>query len=147
MKITVRRGTESDFGAILLLIEEFAFFQKTPGKVHVTLEQMHEDKELFKCFVAENETKQLVGFASYFFAYYSWSGKAVYLDDLYVSEDYRKHGIGTKLLTTIIDEAKKTGCKKVRWQVSNWNETAINFYKKMGAVIDEVEINCDLVLA
>jgi diamine N-acetyltransferase len=68
------------------------------------------------------------------------------LDDLYVTDAYRKQGIGKKLLEAIIDVAKKEQCKKVRWQVSNWNNNAINFYKKMGAAIDDVEINCDLFL-
>jgi diamine N-acetyltransferase len=146
MNTIIRFATELDFPSILSLIKEFSLFQKTPEKVSITLEQMIEEKNYFQCFVAETEDKKIIGFASFFFAYYSWSGKAVYLDDLYVQSQYRKQGMGKKLLDAIIAHAKKEQCRKLRWQVSNWNYNAISFYKKLGAVIDETEINCDLHL-
>jgi diamine N-acetyltransferase len=101
---------------------------------------------LFQCFIAETGDSKIVGFASFFFAYYSWSGKAIYLDDLYITNAYRKQGIGKMLLQQIIELAKNSSCKKVRWQVSKWNTNAIEFYQKMNAAIDETEINCDLLL-
>src|SRR5438132_3813003 len=132
MNITIRKGTDNDFPAIISLIQEFARFQKTPERVTNTVEQMQADNNLFRCFVAEeDETKTIVGYAAWFFTYYSWTGKALYLDDLYVVESARGHGIGTRLLNTVIDHAKVSNCKKVRWQVSNWNTAAIHFYKKM----------------
>ena len=146
LDIVIRKGTSEDIQSIFSLITEFSIFQKTPKKVTITPEQMLAEKDFFEFFVAENNKNEIVGFASFFFAYYSWSGKALYLDDLYVKENYRNHNIGTKLIDTIISHAKQERCKKVRWQVSNWNTNAINFYKKMGAEIDEVEINCDLNL-
>ncbi|MBV4356823.1 GNAT family N-acetyltransferase [Pinibacter aurantiacus] len=145
MPLTIRQANENDFSVILALIQEFAVFQKTPEKVYVTLDQMKEDKDVFRCKVAEVDGV-IVGFATYFFAYYSWSGKAVYLDDLYVQEKFRAQNIGVSLLKEIIDTARNEKCKKVRWQVSSWNENAIGFYEKMGAVIDRIEINCDLSL-
>jgi GNAT superfamily N-acetyltransferase len=144
--ITIRKAGEADFASILLLIKEFAIFQKTPHKVIITLEEMKANGHLFQCFVAQAADATIVGFASFFFAYYSWSGKALYLDDLYVTESYRNQGIGEMFLEEIIALAKKQGCKKLRWQVSRWNENAINFYKKMTATIDDTEINCDLEL-
>ena len=146
MNIIIRKAAETDFAAIYSLIKEFAVFQKTPEKVKITLEQMEQEKDFFKCFVAEAGGNKIVGFASFFFAYYSWTGKALYLDDLYVVEQYRKQQVGAQLLGAVIDLAKREQCKKLRWQVSNWNENAIDFYKKMGASIDDVEINCDLEL-
>jgi GNAT superfamily N-acetyltransferase len=68
------------------------------------------------------------------------------MDDLYVKEKYRKNGIGKRLLDVVIEFARKEKCGKVRWQVSNWNKDAQDFYKKMGAKIDDVELNCDLIL-
>ncbi|MDN3655215.1 GNAT family N-acetyltransferase [Ferruginibacter paludis] len=147
MNIIIRKAAEPDFEAILLLIKEFAIFQKTPDKVSITLDEMIENGSLFQCFVAETADKNIVGFASFFFAYYSWSGKAIYLDDLYVINSFRKHGIGKMLLHQIIELAKNSACKKVRWQVSKWNSNAIEFYQKMSAAVDETEINCDLALA
>jgi len=146
MNITIRKGTADDYPVILDLIYEFAHFQKTPERVSNTVEQMKADENLFQCFVAEDENKKIVGYAAWFFTYYSWSGKALYLDDLYVTAPARGHAIGSRLLQTVIDHASASGCKKVRWQVSNWNAPAIAFYKKMGAWIDDVEINCNLEL-
>jgi diamine N-acetyltransferase len=147
MNITIRKAGEPDFEVILSLIKEFAIFQKTPEKVSITLDEMMANGNLFQCFVAETEDKKIIGFASFFFAYYSWSGKAIYLDDLYVTNAFRKHGIGKMLLQQIIEMAKNSACKKVRWQVSKWNTNAIEFYQKISAAIDETEINCDLILA
>jgi GNAT superfamily N-acetyltransferase len=110
------------------------------------LAQMDKEKDFFQCVVAETDQHAIIGFASFFLAYYSWTGKALYLDDLYVTECYRKQKIGTQLLDGIIELAKKEQCRKIPWQVSKWKENAIRFYKKMGASIDDVEINCDLDL-
>lgn len=147
MAIIIRKADQQDFATILRLIKEFAVFQKTPEKVTITLEEMIGDANLFQCFVAEAENKTIVGFASFFFTYYSWSGKALYLDDLYVKEAYRKLGIGKMFLEAVIAVAKNSQCKKIRWQVSKWNTNAIDFYKKIAASIDDTEINCDLPLS
>lgn len=146
MNINIRKANPADFHSILTLIKEFSVFQKTPEKVAITLEQMKNDADLFQCFVAENDASEIIGFASFYFAYYSWTGKALYLDDLYVKEMYRKHKIGSGLLNTIMDFAKKEECKNLRWLVSKWNTNAIEFYKKMGAVVEETEAICDLKL-
>ena len=146
MTITIRKANQQDFSTILSLINEFAIFQKTPGKVTITLEQMIASKDLFQCFIAETENKEIAGFASFYFVYNSWSGKGLYLDDLYVTDTFRKQGIGKQLLEAIIQLAKDEQCKKLRWQVSKWNANAIDFYKSMGAVIDDTEINCDLLI-
>ncbi|WP_440135050.1 N-acetyltransferase family protein [Chitinophaga sancti] len=142
---SIRLAGEKDFPAIFLLIREFASFQQSSDKVSITPAQMAADKDLFQAFVAESNGV-IVGFATFFWSYYSWSGKALYLDDLYLQPGYRKQGIGKALLQAVIELARSRNCKKVRWQVSNWNRNAIEFYQKMGAVVDDVEINCDLVL-
>ncbi len=146
MSVIIRKANEQDFPVVLALIKEFSIFQKTPAKVTITLEEMIKEKNVFRCLVAEAD-KQIVGFASFFFAYYSWSGKGLYLDDLYVTEPFRKQALGKKLLDAVIDVAKAEQCKKVRWQVSGWNVNAIEFYKKMGATVDGTDINCDLSIA
>ncbi len=140
------KASKQDFPVIFSLIKEFSIFQKTPEKVTATLSQMIKDEKIFQCLVAENDEKEIIGFATFFFTYYSWSGKGLYLDDLYVKDAYRKRASGRKLLDAIINIAKEEGCKKVRWQVSGWNKNAIDFYKKMGAVVDGTDINCDLLI-
>src|SRR3982750_2110034 len=83
--IAIRKSTVEDYEQILELIKAFAVFQKTPEKVTVTLEQMIQDKDIFQCLVAEADDK-IIAFTSFFFSYYSWSGKAIDLDDLYVKD-------------------------------------------------------------
>ncbi|MDR2912945.1 MAG: GNAT family N-acetyltransferase [Alistipes sp.] len=89
---------------------------------------------------------EILGYATCFFAYYSWTGKSLYMDDLYVRPEWRGHGIGTKLIRAAIDFARENGCHKMRWQVSEWNAPAIGFYTHLGAQIDDTERNCDLTI-
>lgn len=146
MKITIRPHTESDFGQLLYLFKEFAIFEKLPEKMTNSLEQMHAEKEYFQCFVAETPNNEIVGYTTYFYCYYTWTGKSLYLDDLYIRPDFRGNGIGTLLINRIIEYAKENMCNKLRWQVSGWNKPAIEFYKKLGAEINDIEQNCDLIL-
>ncbi|HUR12254.1 MAG TPA: GNAT family N-acetyltransferase [Flavitalea sp.] len=146
MKFSIRQATPEDYPIVHALIREFAGFQKTPERVTITIADMQGATDIFQCLVAVTDSAEIIGFASYFFAWYSWSGKALYLDDLYIKEKYRRHKAGSLLLEQIIALAKKEHCKKVRWQVSNWNKSAISFYHKLGAVTDDTEINCDLKL-
>ena len=146
MDITIRPANEMDFPEIFSLITEFSVFQGTPEKVSITVDQMQENKELFNCLVAETKDKHIVGFASFIFAYYSWSGKALYLDDLYVKETFRNQAIGKMLFDAVLVYAKNNHCNKMRWLVSKWNTNAIGFYKSIGANIDETELTCDLTL-
>jgi len=142
MKFNIRQATEDDFPAILELIKELARFERAPDKVTNNLDQMKSEKDLFRCFVAETQEKEIVGMALYFYAYYTWVGKSLYLEDLIVNEAYRKHKIGTELLRKVMETAKDENCKRVRWQVLDWNEPAINFYRKTGAEISSEWLNC-----
>ncbi len=143
MKFIIRKAIDKDFTEILSLIKELATFEKATEKVTNSVEQMKNEKEYFKCFVAENSQKEIVGIALYFFTYYTWVGKSLYLDDLYVKKLYRGNQIGTELLKKIFEVAKRENCKRVRWQVLNWNKSAIDMYKKSGAEIDNEWSNCD----
>jgi len=141
--IVIREANEKDFPAILVLIKELAAFEKSSQTVTNTVQLMKKEKHLFYSFVAETDEKEIVGMAVCFFAYYTWVGKSLYLDDLIVKEVFRRKGIGRALLRKIFEFAKKQNCKRVRWQVLNWNKPAINLYKKAGAVIDNEWNNCD----
>ncbi len=143
-KFTIRKGNEQDFPQVLKLIKELATFEKAPEKVTNSVAQMQREKHLFEFFVAENSRREIIGFALYFFAYYTWVGKSLYLDDLYVKKEYRGQGIGSKLLREVLEVAKRENCKRVRWQVLDWNTPAIEFYKKLGVTLDNEWINCDM---
>ena len=144
--ITIRNAGEEDFPAMIELFKEFAAFERMPEKMTNTVERMTAEKELFHSFVAQTTDGIIVGYATYFFSYHTWIGKSLYIDDLYVREAYRGKGIGTSLMNKSIEYAKETGCHKMRWQVSNWNNPAIDFYKGLGAEIGTTEQNCDLKL-
>jgi GNAT superfamily N-acetyltransferase len=143
MNINIRIATEDDFPVILGLIKELAAYEKSPHKVTNTVELMTREKDLFRCFVAETELEDIIGIALYFFAYYTWVGKSLYLEDIYIREAYRRHGIGTLLLGRVFEVARLENCKRVRWQVLNWNESAISMYKKCGAEVDGEWLNCN----
>ncbi len=140
---TIRKGTEADFPEILALIKELALFENAPEKVTNSVAQMQAEQDLFKTFVVVNDSGEIIAMMLYYFVYYTWVGKSLYLDDLYVKEAFRGNGIGKQLLNQLFKEAKQNNCKRVRWQVLDWNEPAINFYKKIGATLDGEWINCD----
>jgi GNAT superfamily N-acetyltransferase len=144
--IEIRNAQESDFSQILDLFQEFAEFEKTPDAMNNSLERMMREKDLFHCYVAETQGGEIVGFATHFFAYYTWIGKSLYLDDLFVKPDYRGNGLGTLLINKVIDYAKESQCHKLVWQVSDWNKPAIEFYKSLGAEISNTQRDCELVI-
>ena len=146
MEVTIRTAEEADFSQIINLFKEFATFEKLPEKMVNSVERMTEEKDFFNCFVAETNDKQIIGYATYFFCYYTWIGKSLYMDDLYVKTEYRTNGIGTKLINKVIEFARNSECHKLRWQVSCWNKPAIDFYKSLGANVDNTEQNCDLII-
>ncbi len=145
--MTIRKGKKEDLSQVLELIEELAEYEKAAHEVEITLSQLEEDgfgeNPVYEFFLAEAEN-QVVGMALFYFRYSTWKGKAVYLEDLVVRESARGKGYGQMLLDAIVAEAKRTNSKQVRWQVLDWNEPAINFYKKLGADLDEEWVNCTL---
>ncbi|MFT6828086.1 MAG: GNAT superfamily N-acetyltransferase [Roseivirga sp.] len=143
----IRKGNKEDLSQILELIKELAEYEKAPEQVNNSVARMEEDgfgeKPIFEFFVAE-EGQDIVGTAIFYYRYSTWKGKAIYLEDLIVREAKRGSGIGKKLLDAIVNEAKRVDARQVMWQVLDWNEPAINFYKKLGTDLDEGWINCKL---
>lgn len=142
MSITIRKAVEEDFQSVLFLIKQLAEFEKAANDVTNSVELMKSEKDYFQCFVAETEEKEIIGIALYFFAYYTWVGKSLYLEDIFVKQSYRGKNIGSALMEKIIETAKTENCKRIRWQVLKWNTSAIALYKKFGADIDEQWFNC-----
>lgn len=136
---------EEDFEELISLFKEFAVFEKLPEKMTNSLEQMKREKELIKGFIIRRDGR-IAGYVTFFFAYYTWTGKSLYMDDLYIVPEYRSQGLGTLLVDEVISYAKEHKCNKLRWQVSSWNDPAIEFYEGIGAEINKVDMNCDLGL-
>lgn len=140
--ISVRPYIESDLPAIFEKIKALALFEKSPESVTNTVERMKEEQDFFGCFVAyDGDT--LIGIALYYYTYYTWVGKSMYLEDLYIDEAYRGQGIGSALLAEVFEVARQTNAQRVRWQVLDWNTPAIEVYKSKGAKIDTEWYNCD----
>lgn len=142
----IRAATKNDFQQLVGLFLEFATFENLQHRMINSLEQMLKEQEFFNGFVAVLSNGQIVGYATWFFTYYTFTGKAMYMDDLYITPDWRGKGLGSLLIKQVITKAKEANCNKLRWQVSEWNGPAIAFYKQLGAEIDEVERNCNLDL-
>jgi GNAT superfamily N-acetyltransferase len=147
MNYTIRKAIKADVPAILALVKELAAYEKAPEAVEVTLSEMEEDgfgpNAIYSAFVAENEGK-IVGMALYYTKYSTWKGKAIYLDDIIVNENYRRYGIGGKLFEAVVKVCKEMGVRKIDWQVLDWNEPAIQFYKKYNTVFSSEWMNCTL---
>ena len=144
ININIRKGIETDLEQVLLLVKELAAYEKAPHEVEVTLQEMHnwgfgKDK-VFEFFVAEHEHK-IVGIALYYYKYSTWKGKCLFLEDIVITEAYRRYGLGSKLFNEVALVAKQQQVRRMEWQVLDWNEPAINFYKKYNAHLDAEWIN------
>lgn len=146
-KIIIRPAVVTDCPALMSLVQELAVFEREPDAVTVTLQHFEEsgfgDKPVWWAIVAETEGK-IVGFALYYIRYSTWKGQRMYLEDLIVTEEYRGRGIGKMLLDELIEIAKQKGFSGMLWQVLDWNEPAIKFYKKYKASFDPQWVNVSL---
>jgi len=147
MNVTIRKGLKSDIPQVLELVKELAAYEKAPDEVAVTIEEMELDgfgaNPIFQFFVAEVDGKT-VGVALYYIKYSTWKGKCVFLEDIIVTEEYRKYGIGKKLFDEVVKVAKEMGARRMEWQVLEWNEPAIKFYEKLNSHFDSEWLNCKL---
>ena len=172
MSIIVRRAVKEDCEQMMQLIHELAVYEKEPEAVSVTFDHFVEsgfgEKPVWWAFVAEanpasisasfsasisaspspsgegrGEAKNILGFALYYIRYSTWKGQRLYLEDFLVSENMRGRGIGKLLFERLIEECKEKKYSGMAWQVLDWNEPAINFYKKYDGVdISSGWLNC-----
>lgn len=141
----IRRAVKEDCNRILELVKELAVYEKAPDEVTVTLEHFTEsgfgEKPVWWAFVAEQDGR-VEGFALYYIRFSTWKGQRMYLEDFLVTEKLRGQGIGKLLFDRLRIEAKEKGLTGIVWQVLEWNEPAINFYKKYDAAFDAEWVNC-----
>src|SRR5215813_8972236 len=154
MNINIRPATKEDCPRLLELVQELATYERAPNEVTVTHDHFVEsgfgDKPVWWGFVAETQGMEpspspserglggeVVGFALYYVRYSTWKGQAMYLEDILITNEWRGKGIGKLLFDRLIEEAKEKKFNRIIWQVLDWNEPAINFYKKYNAEIDD----------
>ncbi len=147
MEILIREAVKTDVAAIMGLVKELAEFEKAPEQVTNTEEMMLKDgfgdNPLFGAFVAEVDNK-VVGISLYYLRYSTWKGKRLYLEDIVVTESMRGLGLGKKLFDATLGKSKELECTGMMWQVLDWNESAIDFYKRYGTRFDDEWVNCHL---
>lgn len=134
---TIRQATRDDCGIILEFIRDLARYEKLEDQVVATEEGLR--RSIFErgqagVIIGEFEGRP-VGFALYFHNYSTFLGKAnLYLEDLYVREEYRGKGFGKQLFIRLAAIATEEDCERLDWWCLNWNEPSIAFYKSLGAV-------------
>jgi GNAT superfamily N-acetyltransferase len=142
--IAIRPATPADAPLILTFIRHLAEYEREPHSVVMTEEQLLRDgfgtPRYFECLIAESDG-QPAGFALFFPIYSTWKGRSIHLEDLFVLPAFRKRGIGKALLRRVAAIAVERGCARLQWDVLNWNQLAIDFYRSLGAVtLDEWSI-------
>ena len=153
LNIHIRPALASDCPRILELVNELAEYERAPDEVTVTLEHFMESgfgpNPVWWGFVAvsssaslSEEKGEIVAFALYYVRFSTWKGQTMYLEDILVTKEMRGRGIGKMLFDRLVEEAKEKKFKRICWQVLDWNEPAINFYKKYNAGFDGEWINC-----
>jgi GNAT superfamily N-acetyltransferase len=145
--ITIRPGKKEDLPRVLELVKELAEYERAPQEVINTVELMEQDgfgaNPIYGFFVAENENG-IVGLSLYYWRYSTWKGKRLYLEDIIVTEKERGKQIGKLLFERTMQHTLDENCSGMMWQVLDWNEPAINFYKKYDAIIQHEWMNCTL---
>ncbi len=147
MQTVIRRAVKEDCPRMMELIQGLADYEKMPDEVTVALSHFEEsgfgERPVWWGFVAEVEGV-VYGFALYYIRYSTWKGQRLWLEDLYVEPHMRGKKIGAQLFERLIEEAKKKGYSGMNWQALDWNEPALNFYRKYNATFDPDWINCSV---
>ncbi len=145
--VRIRPAEEIDCPAVFELIKELALFEKAAGEVDINAEELARDAfgdaKIVQIFVAEIDG-DIVGAALVYEKYSTWKGRCLHLEDLIVQESARGAGIGSLLFQEMIKLCKSCDYKRMEWQVLDWNEPAIEFYKKYGATFLDDWTDCRL---
>lgn len=143
----VRKGKREDLSAVLNLIKELAIYERQLDAVTLSLEELENDgfgkNPIYGLFVAELED-EIVGMALYYEKYSTWKGRSIFLEDIIVTALQRGKGTGKLLFEKVIEVAKAKNAARLEWQVLDWNEPAIGFYKKYGVALDGEWLNGQL---
>jgi len=147
LMVLVRSGRRDDLPRVLELIRELAEYEKAQHEVTNTLDKLEDDgfgaNPVYGFFVAE-EDQFIHGISLFYYRYSSWKGKRIYLEDIVVTSSQRGKGIGKLLFDATMKKVLDENCTGMMWQVLDWNETAIEFYKRYDTRFDHEWINCHL---
>jgi GNAT superfamily N-acetyltransferase len=134
--LSTRAATIADVPLLRRLIEELAEYERESEAVLITEDDLRRDgfgaDPKFRAILAEKDG-QAAGYAVFFTSYSTWTGSGLFLEDLFVRENFRGDGVGKALLFEVAEIARKEGYGTIRLDVLDWNESAIGFYKSLGA--------------
>ncbi|NML71664.1 GNAT family N-acetyltransferase [Chryseobacterium sp. RP-3-3] len=148
-EVIIRKGVQEDCAPMLELIRELAEYEKALHEVTLTLDEFTEDgfgkSPVWGAFVAELN-HEIVGISLYYDRFSTWKGRRLYLEDLVVTEKMRGKQIGKLLFDATLEYGKSNQYSGMVFQVLNWNEPAINFYKKYSPKFDNEWLNVSIEL-
>ena len=135
-KLKLIEAKESDCQAILDLIYGIARYEKMTDQVTATVESLYDSlfvKQRAKVILAY-ENDALIGYMLYFFNYSTFTGGAnIYLEDLFIYEEYRHKGYGKEMLRILAQIALENNAKRIDWVCLDWNKPSLDFYKSINA--------------
>ena len=146
-EVNIRKIRPREMDKAYELVRELAIYEKAEDSFTIGIDEYKEqfDEQLFQILVAEDKGS-IIGMALFYPTFSTWKGKMMYLEDFVVKESYRKKGVGQLLFDAFIESSKAQNCKLVKWQVLDWNEPAINFYKKNKATIEDEWLSCKIFI-
>jgi GNAT superfamily N-acetyltransferase len=139
--LEIRKAVESDIPRLLPLMRELAEFEKYSKDFAITEEVLREQgfrrsPADFHCLIAEEDCT-LVGFLVYYLVPFTYRAKPnLIIKELYIADRHRSRGTGRQLMKAVAREAQQAGCGMIKWWVAKWNERGMEFYKRLGAIID-----------
>ncbi len=151
MKIQIRPATLADMPTVHALIRELAVYVNAPEQHTATVADYEKDfsEGIFEVqFAVDTDVRvknadntegseKIVGMIFYHFAYSTWRGRMMYLEDFVVTESYRQYGVGQLLFDHFLAISAQKGCVMTKWQVLDWNTPAVKFYEKNKAIIEK----------
>jgi GNAT superfamily N-acetyltransferase len=138
MQTLIRTATEADLKAVRDLVLELAVFEREPEAVTATEQDYHNAYLNNEIYIKVAEANgEIIGMVLYYLTFSTWKGKMMYLEDFYVKEAYRKLGVGAQLFNAFLKDSRDRGCVLTKWQVLDWNTSAVEFYEARGAEIDK----------
>jgi GNAT superfamily N-acetyltransferase len=137
--IHIKKALSDELHECYKFVRNLADFEGEPENTVISEEEFmrfaDSQNPVFQILTAKDGEK-IVGIALYYYRYSTWKGRHIHLEDLFVEEEYRHHGIGSAFFNRLIALAKEEKIRRIEWEVHDTNKKAQNFYRKLGAEVN-----------